>query len=187
MKKLLIVLLTFTLFTSCKKDNQESENEETSAIMEVEKDGVMFSVNVFNNTLIKETQFGEDGSRLDLRCTVDGGTLILSVSHWDWQNPLVDGIVEKSYDTNTEDEGPNTVCMEGDNVKFCDGGLATYLSGSTLFSSGFIEDEGPGIITILKNDNIEKTVSGSFDIIVLNFITEEKVIFKGTFKNLKYN
>ena len=123
-----------------------------------------------------------------IRDRVDGGTLILSVSNWDWQNPPANGILEKNYHTNEDfDLGPDTDCMDINSIIYCDGGLGTYMISNTeILSSEGMEDEPFGSITITENDPEAKTVSGTFDFLVVDFFTDEKTSFKGTFTSLNY-
>lgn len=170
---LLIVLM---LTNACKSD----ENETLSpASMTVLKDGQQFEVSDFDNTLLLEQSVGREARRLDLRMTVDGGTFVLTVSNWDWQNPPKDGVVLKSYDLPWSDD-----CEIIDNFEYCDGGLVSYaLPGSSIYSSGF--GDTSGVITISTNDPDRKTVSGTFDATVEN-INDEKIKFSGEFKNVEY-
>lgn len=171
------------LLPSCKED-EEMLMEEEQAVMEIKKNDTDYTISEFNNTLLEVEQAGNMGRRLDIRFEVDGGTLILSVSNWSWQNPPEDGIVSKTYVTNSNGNiSSNTACSGG----LCDGGLGTYsFNGGAYYSEG-ITEEGEGQITISSNDTEKKEISGSVEIIVKNFALEEKVAFKGTFKNLPYS
>lgn len=188
MKKLIFLSCLILSIVSCKKDDPEEMKTTNDAVMEVEKNGTSYTITDFTNTLLSQPQGGQTGRRLDLRGDVDGGTLILSIANWDWQNPPENGILEKTYDTNEDFEvGPNAQCMDINGGTYCDTGLGTYLvSNSTTYTSEGIEDESFGSITIIENDPSEKTVSGNFDFTVIEFFTEEKITFKGTFSNLKY-
>jgi len=185
MKNWIFISVLALFIFSCGEDDTETPimNE---ASMEVIKDGVMFTATDFNNTLLEENQGGEIGRRLDLRANVDNGFLIVTISNWDWQNPPENGVLTKSYDTNVDDIGPNTDCMMTSSFTFCDGGLGTYLINNETFISEGIDDEESGVITITANDATNRTVSGTFDFIVGNFITNENITLSGTFSNLRY-
>lgn len=156
--------------------------------MTVSIDGTEFTIDDFNNSLTEEAQLGEVGRRLDLRAQVNGGTLILSVSNWDWQNPPEDGILIKNYTVNEFDPDASTSeCKDFPNYSLCDGGLGTYLAGGgeSYLSEGF-EPSGPAEIVITENDPDERTVSGTFEFETAGFINGEVIRFKGTFTDLKY-
>jgi len=184
MKKLLLSFTVVLLMFSCGSDDTD-EMEKVEALMEVEKNDISFSITNFNNTLLAESQSGETGRRLDLRANVEGGTLIITVSNWDWQNPPMDGVLTKTYDTNVE-IGENAACMDSNGITYCDGGLVTYLDGAVIYISEAIDDEGAGRITISDVDSENKRVSGSFDVTTIDLSTDEKITFKGTFENLNY-
>ena len=187
MKKLLYLSCLILFFSACKKDDDPAKST-NDPIMEVEKDGESFTVTQFNNTLLVDNQGGETGRRLDLRGEVDGGTLFITVSNWDWQNPPENGILVKNYHTNEDfDQGPDTQCMDDGTFTYCDGGLGTYqISNTEILFSEDLEDESFGSITITENDPEAKTVSGSFDFIVTDLFNENIITFKGTFSNLNY-
>ncbi len=182
MKKVLLSFTVVLLMFSCGSDESD---EKVEALMQVEKNGISYSISLFNNTLLAESQSGETGRRLDMRATVDNGTLIISASNWDWQNPPVDGILSKIYDTNVE-IGDNAACMDSGGFTYCDGGLVTYLDGANIYISEGIDDEGAGRITISEVDTENKRVSGSFDVTTIDLTTDEKITFTGTFENLNY-
>ncbi|MEL6834712.1 MAG: hypothetical protein AAFP77_17075 [Bacteroidota bacterium] len=181
-----ILLLAF----SCNGDDDPSPSDMSS--MTVVKDGETFTITDFNNTLLKEEMQGEPGRRLDLRCDVDGGQFILSVSNWDFQNPPEDGIVIKSYASNEDpfDLPANSVteCMDGGNFTFCDGALGTYIIDNVIYSSEMSDDNFVSIITITENDDANRTVSGTFDIKVQSFGTNPAsfIEFTGSFTDLEY-
>ncbi len=179
---MLLCLGVLLFLPSCKEDEAVVEEEE-QAVLEIKKDGTDYTISEFNNTLVDAEQNGQLGRRMDIRCEVGGGTLILSISNWSWQNPPEDGIISKTYATNSNGYiSTNTACSGA----FCDGGLGTYnFDGGAYFSDGITEEE-EGQIIISSNDTEKKEVSGSVDIIVKNFALDEQVEFKGTFKNLPY-
>ena len=108
MKNVLVFLLLSLCLFSCGNDDIIENVNTEEGIMEVEKNGVLFTVTSFNNTLEEVVEEGEVARRLDIRGEVDGGTLFVSISNWDWQNPPANGVLEKSYDTDdTFDVGPN--------------------------------------------------------------------------------
>lgn len=188
MKRLSLLLLVSVLLFSCGGDDDGDGNTDGNGTMTVIKDGVSFTIDATNNTLVGETQQGQDGRRLDIRCNVDGGTLIIAVSNWDFQNPPVDGIVQKVYGTNEDGVGSNSVCMDSNGFTFCDGGLVTYLVGTDSYVSESLEDPAEGTITITGNDATNKTVSGTFNVIVGKFgtLTPEEITFTGTFTDIPY-
>ena len=184
MKNLLLYALLGLVVFSCQPDpNDPGSNGK----MTVEKDGVSFTITEFNNSLLGEQQLTEFGRRLDLRANVDGGTLVISVSNWDFQNPPEDGIITKTYDTNTDFEGTHEVCKETANASFCDGGMGTYIIGGTNYISEGFNSQPEGEIIITENDPVALTVSGTFDFEVFDLFGQGDLIhFKGTFTDLKY-
>jgi len=182
MKNTVFLSVLCLFLISCESDEPGNNQQ---AKMNVDKDGVSFTITEFSNSLIEETQIDSTGRRLDLRAEVDGGTLFVSISNWDWQNPPEDGVLEKKYDTG-DDEGSNTECKETPNATYCDGGLGTYSIGSDIYMTGEEYSDSEGIITISKNDPSNKTVSGSFDFTVEDFFGDSTITFKGTFENLVY-
>ena len=187
----LFLLSCLFLFACNSDDDTNPTSNNDGPIMIVEKDGVEFTAESFNNTLLSEQQGNEVGRRLDLRCQIDGGTFIISVANWDWQNPPENGVLEKIYDTNVDSDnnngiGPNAECMDDGSFTYCDSGLVTYLVGTNTYFSDFLDDEPIGQIVIESNDAANKTVSGSFDVVVGDLLGTQKFTFKGTFSNLNY-
>jgi len=179
----LLFILSLVSLSSCKKDKKTEESNTSNAKMELIKDGVKHNITSFNNSLMNETQNGHSGRRMDLRCNVDGGTFVLSLSNWDWQNPPANGVLIKSYDT--DESGTNTKCKDVSGDQLCDGGLGTYLVGSTnYYSTG--DNDSAGVITITKNDTQNKTVSGSFEFAATDIFTKADIKFSGTFSDLNY-
>ncbi|MEM9822806.1 MAG: hypothetical protein AAF985_17125, partial [Bacteroidota bacterium] len=167
MKQLNFLILISLFLFSCGSgsDGEDDPGEMMNGTMTVIKDGVSFEIEATNNTLLSEVQSGNEGRRLDIRCNVDGGTLFISVSNWDFQNPPVDGILTKTYKTNEQDPSTtNSSCMDVGNFTLCDGALGTYTVGTTEIytSEGFDIDE-EGTITITGNDPSNKRVSGTFE------------------------
>lgn len=184
MKKIIWGMAVCLLLFAC-----EQTEDPAPASMTVSKDGTSFTVTSFNNTLVKESQLGNPGRRLDLRGEVDGGFLVLSVSNWDWQNPTENGILLKSYDTNTDyidNPGTHSVCEETPSFTMCDGALLTYIVGNDQWMSENMDPIYNGTITITQNDDANKTVSGNFDGTVKSFFGEEYIEFSGSFTNLTY-
>ena len=185
MKNLMLFFLLGLLSMSCGNDDDNNMNTDEE-IMEVEKDGISFTVTSFNNTLLEDVQADEAGRRLDIRGDVDGGTLIITVSNWNWQNPPENGVLEKIYDTDEDIDSSNTDCMEGNNFTYCDGGLGTYILGTKTYLTGVLDNAIPGNITISENDSNNRRVSGSFEFMTTDLFRTEEISFKGTFQNLKY-
>jgi hypothetical protein len=174
----LVVTLLATL--SCSKDETNNTN------MKVVKNGTTFTTTSVNATFLIAEELGELVRRLDITATIDGGLFTITVSNWDWQNPPVDGIITKKYDTNANVvAGPNTKCKIVGDVGYCDSGLGTYIYKSDIYSSFDLESEENGLITITQNDPGNKTVSGTFEFITSTF-SGEKITFSGTFDNIKY-
>ena len=187
MKNLLFFVLASLAIMSCQPDNNPPA---PTGSMTLTLDSVSHSITAFNNTLYKEVQFGEAGRRLDIRVNVDGGTLVISVSNWDWQMPPENGILLKTYDTGDLGNdstlvGPNTQCKSGSFADYCDAGMGTFIIGNQQFSSEFVEGI-PGWISITNNDATNLTVSGLFEFTAVDLFTEEEKTFKGNFLNLPY-
>ncbi len=189
MKNLSYLFLICLLCFSCGKDDETDPQTDNGSITVI-KAGVSFETDVTNNTLVFETSTdgnNVEGRRLDVRCNVDGGTFILTVSNVDFQNPPDDGILTKVYGTN--DDFQNSDCMDFTNATYCDGALITYLTAtSEIFSSEGFELEEKGSITITANDPTKKTVSGTFDATLIKNTIDgnEKVVFSGSFTDLIY-
>jgi len=185
--KLLLVasLFLITVLYACKKKDKE-EDVVDNGTMEIKKNGVEYTVKTFNNTFIQEVQEGYKGRRLDLRCNVDGGTFIVSVSNWDWQNPPTNGILVKAYDTDAAAiSGKNTQCKEYPDATLCDAGLGSYFlsGGNNIYMTNGAAD---GTITVTANDATNRRISGSFKFTTFDFFYEDSIRFEGTFTNLTY-
>jgi len=190
MSKFQIVLTLFALifFTSCQKD--PNNNNTVQGSMTIEIDSVSQTPTNFstNNTLISVEEYGEMGRRFDIRANIGSDQLIISASNWDFQNPPAGGILTKTYDTNTSGgTGPNQYC-EVRQVTFCDGGLATYISNGTNHVSQSMSSEPTGAITITQNNTVDKTISGTIDVKVIDFIQQnaQPIRITGTFTDLPY-
>lgn len=176
----------FTIFISLIACGDESMGEMEEASMTVIKDGVSHDILVTNNTLVSAIQSGREGRRLDIRCNVDGGLLVLTVSNWDFQNPPVDGVLEKTYVTNGEESDSD--CLSESGFTFCDGGGATYLvDGTNVIFTSEVTGAPKGEIRISKVNESEKTVSGTFDLTTTEFASSgSSFTFSGSFTNLSY-
>ncbi len=193
MRKLFFLFFATSLFFfSCGNDDETSPQNADQGTMTVTKNGDTFEITEFTNRIIIAEQGGREGRQLSLNCEVDGGSLFVSVSNWDFQNPPVNGIVVKSYPTNEDafDPGPDTDCIDDPNFTFCDGGEVTYSKDGTTFYSDFLDDDNyRGIITISDNDTDKRTVSGSFDVKIEAFPPTDPVSsisLSGTFSDVKY-
>ncbi|MBR9915646.1 MAG: hypothetical protein GYB32_12610 [Algicola sp.] len=183
---LAIALFVLTMF-SCSSDDGNGGSSVGAESFTVIKDGVTFEGENFNHTLIILSDGTVEGRRMDLRCDIDGGTFILSISNWDFQNPPANGVVEKTYDTNI-DIGPNTQCETIEGSTYCDEALVTFLLGQEVFVSELNDNDDIGGITITNNNPSNQTVSGTFDLLLRNFNSQEEtyVTYTGTFTNLNY-
>lgn len=182
--KFLVLVLATLSIVSCSSDdgNLPSSNDEGQSFT-VTRDGVTFQGENINNTLIRTTQNDQGARRLDLRCDFDGGTLVLSVSNWEFQNPPDEGVVEKSYNTNT-DMGPDTECETIDSITFCDEALVTYLIGNDVYISELNDSDIIGDITIVSNNSQDKRITGTFDVLLRDFNGGEEEVYiehSGTF------
>ncbi|WP_204347076.1 hypothetical protein [Psychroserpens algicola] len=187
-KLLALALVVFT-FMSCSSDDSSGDSPSggTESFIVI-KNGVTFEGENINNTLIITSQGDQGARRLDLRCDIDGGTFILSISNWEFQNPPADGVVVKSYNTNTE-MGPDTDCESINGTTYCDEALVTFLIGQEVFISELNDLEDIGDITITSNDASNLEVSGTFDVLLRNFNSqdEEYMTYTGTFTNVSYS
>ncbi|WP_460219292.1 hypothetical protein [Psychroserpens sp. MEBiC05023] len=181
-----LAFITLTILSCSSDDNSSDGGGEAS--FTVIRDGVTYQGENINNTLIITSQNNQGVRRMDLRCDFDGGTFVLSISNWEFQNPPEDGVVEKSYNTNTE-MGPDTDCETIDGITFCDEALVTYILGQEYFVSE-LNEEGTDIghITISNNNSGNLTVSGTFDVLMRNFNDPngENIEYTGSFNNLSY-
>ena len=188
-KLLALVLVALTIVSCSSDDNNDSDppsgGDESFTVI---RDGVTFEGENINNTLIITSQNDQGARRLDLRCDFDGGTFILSISNWEFQNPPENGVVEKSYNTNTE-MGPDTECETIDSITYCDEALVTYLIGQDVFISELNDLEDIGSITITNNDAADLEVSGTFDVLLRNFNSQDEtyIEYTGSFTNVSYS
>lgn len=183
------VLISLVLFTfiSCQKES--ATTNPPASTMTIELDGVAQTTTGFNNTLLFLQQNGEDGRRLDLRANIGSNMFILSASNWDFQNPPADGILSKIYETNTVNNTPiYRSCTMRPAGNLCDAGLATYTANGLTYMSGNIAGEPMGSFTITQNNTTDKTVTGTFDIKVVNLIqpSSTPLHFTGSFSDLSY-
>lgn len=187
MKHLSLLLLFVLCFAACKDEDPMEPEPINMGTMTITKDGgTPVTITTFNNTLLKAVDNGQNARRLDIRATVDGGTFVMTVSNYDSQNPPEDGVVVKTYDAGLV--GENSDCTEQGYVTLCDGGLSTYIVGTTTYSSAANFDyyEDPGYITISSIDGANTKVSGSFDVITYKPDQTGEVRFTGTFEDLVY-
>lgn len=188
MKKLLFFLpLLLIGFISCEDDSDDNTPpSSTNGSFEVTKNGVAYSGTNLNNTYIHTTQNGESGARLDLRCEIDGGNLILSVSNWDWQTPPDNGLILKKYNANLELSTEND-CMDNNNMTYCDGALVTHqMIGASKSQISTKESNFDSYIKITGNNASDKTVTGEFKAILKDFWGNDSTHVEGNFTNLTY-
>jgi hypothetical protein len=151
--------------------------------MEITKNGLTNKISVFTNTLLHDVIGGHDFKRRELSCNIDGGTFVITVGNWSWQNSPKNGIALKSYDAGIYGK-QYAACKDVQGDELCDEGLGTYQRITTTFMSA--ETSG-GVMTITANDATKKTVSGTFDFTTLNLLDDQdSITFKGTFTDLKY-
>jgi len=188
-KLFLMILMGVLAFSSCKKEDTTPDPAPvtpvvTDASMSFTKNGTAFTCTSFNNTLLIQSGTGQQGRRLDIRGSFDNGkTLIVSVSNCDWQNPPVNGVLVKLYDTRLG--GPNAECQDIDGTTYCDGALGTYMLTSSTYHMT-ISDEIEGSVTITSCNATEKKVSGSFSFITSDFGETVFDTIQGTFANQVY-
>ena len=183
----LMLIIALIAVVSCKKDKEANPSGNnpvnSAATLSFKINGVNYTSTVFNNTLIDASQNGQSGKRLDIRGSFDSGKmLILSVSNWDWQNPPINGIVVKKYDTDIM--GVNTVCQDYSGVTYCDGALGTYILGSEYHMT--FSETIPGYIQISSCDAASKKVSGSFYFVTSDMSETVFDTIEGTFTNQVY-
>lgn len=188
--QILLSLALLIFFSACQKDPNPTNNT-TQGSMTLSIDGVAQTPTNFStsNTLLHLEQYGEAARRLDIRATIGNATLILSTSNWDFQNPPTNGMLIKTYDTNTESgTGPNQTCRVNNSITYCDGGLVTYMTNGRNFVSQNIDNEPTGAIVIAQNNTVDKTISGTFDFKVKDFLqpNAQPVHMTGTFTDLPY-
>ena len=183
---LLILISLIVLASSCKKEDDPDVPEESQGTMTVVMNGVTYEQTKFNNTLLSETQAGQKGKRLDLRTTLNGGTFVVTISNWDWQNPPKAGVLSKTYDIETE--GYYTQCKDIGDINFCDGALGSYILNvmKQYMTYDAPYDSATGFIRIDKCDAANKKVSGAFDFVAEDLFEGDTIAFHGTFKDLVY-
>lgn len=182
------IIATAISFYGCKKDKSDDDTDPCAgATLTCTIDGASFTTTTFNNTLLKETLNGQDGYRLDIRCDVNGGNLIVSVGDWAWQNPPANGVLIKTYATSPIDTIHPPACTVINGSTICDEALGTFLITGTLENYMTSNEDDFGTITITANNTADKTVSGSFNFHAyqLGSTTVYKNI-QGTFTNVCY-
>jgi hypothetical protein len=182
-KTFFILFIAIFVFVSCKNNDDDDDNNTNTGSMSFTMDDKSYFNDATNNTLVEETQMGKTGRRLDLRCNTDKGLFVVTVSNWDWQNPPVNGVLCKTYDT--DGVGKNTKCLHVGNTSYCDGAMGTYIKGAKqYFTQSF--DPRPGTVTITDCNTKNLTVSGSFDFMLFDMFETDSIDVEGTFTNLKY-
>lgn len=176
--------MTVSILGACKKKEDPAPNPGTgstncSGTMTVKMDGKAYTAADYNNTLILSEVQDYGVHRMDIRTTVNGGTLVLSFTNWEWQNPAAEGIVAKKYENDVSKASCKTI--NGDEL--CDEMLGTFIKGNETYSSGMAETMGS--ITVTKIDATKKTVSGTYDFPVVNF-DDDTIMVSGTFTDQCY-
>lgn len=185
--QVLLALSMLIFFSACQKDS----NNANHGTMLIQVDSIPQTVTNIDvdNTLLHLEQYTVAGRRLDIRATIGNATLTLSASNWDFQTPPTDGILTKTYDTNTDlHKGPNQICGVHQSIPFCDGGLATYVINGRTFSSQKMDNKPHGAIVITQNNTAKKTISGTFDVLVRDFLqpNAQPIHLTGTFSDVSY-
>lgn len=189
-KTILILLLGISLF-SCDQDSLGKETAPSLSVpegdLELIKDGLVVPLKNMFATMHSDNRSGKSLTRLSIDIKIEeGGVFILNIENWQWQNPPINGIIEKTYDTDGN-PGPNTECLVIDTSQYCDSGLGIYGLTTGNFTSKFTKNNQAGNITISSIDPIKQTVSGHFDLVLSSTKEDgEQYGFKGQFNSLAY-
>jgi len=187
-KKILFVIAAVWLVAACNKNESDTVPACSGGTMEVLFEDTVYAPVSFNNSLFFETGNGQPRRRLDIRTTVKGNTVILSVYNWDWQNPPQDGVLAKIYSTLTTNTSGND-CATIDSMLYCEFAEVTFLdsaNGSHVYVS--MKESYAGFVEITEFDNVTKRFSGTFDAKLTSFLGTEPdtVSISGTFTDLCY-
>jgi hypothetical protein len=186
MKKLLCSSLALLLlFTSCKKDKDDN-NAPADNSVEATIDGVKVSFGVESATLIRDDEF--DAKRLDINCisTDKKHRIVLTIGNYVLSG---DGMDVKTYNITmfTQDD-PATPDVD-ESFEESEDGLFTYgtaLPGNDNWLFDLFTVKGKIVVT--ANNATNKTISGSFEMDLKKFSTQEPAhkITAGKFNNVKY-
>ena len=168
MKKVVKLLCVFALaitvgLTSCSDDGGDSKSCENGTF-DMTLDGVHFTGKSFNNTLLKATDGGTPGKRVDIRAT-DASGLQVIITFTDLTTGTTgDGVSTDEYISFEE-------VMTGDENVF----LFTIIDGqeSYFFTEGSLD--------ITSCDAANKQVSGTF-----SFTDGDIEVTNGSFTNMCY-
>ncbi|HEX8546872.1 MAG TPA: DUF6252 family protein [Cytophagaceae bacterium] len=187
MKNFFVACLLAAVLFNCNKKKDEpspstgapTTNSSECGTLTVKKGLVSHTVTSFNNSLLFDRS--QEGRRLDIRGTVDGGTFVITVSNYDFQNPPENGIKLKTYfEDYTQSE-----CKDDGEISYCDGMLGTFLKDNKTYMT--FADEGDGFVVISSMDTNNKKVSGSFKFTAMTIDRTDTIPFSGTFSNLCYS
>jgi hypothetical protein len=190
MMKYLYVMLLLPGIFSCRKNNDDSSAcMGNSGNMAVELNDSSYIPSSTRNALYIEDNAAQVATRLDIRVTVDTGTIIISVINRNWQNPPKNGVLIKSYDNPTVNaDGP--ACDTINSIAYCDGYSVIFLPGGNAAAPYENITEGyPGFVQVSECNVSKRTVSGSFDVKMFRiFATSSDTIYlSGTFSDLCYS
>lgn len=173
-----IVTLAIQFF-GCSKD------EETKASMSITVDGIAQPVSILSTVLVFEAQEDHEGRAMQTTAQSNSNLLTVGISNWDFQNPPINGILQKTYyDVEEGSLTENADCLEEGDIMYCDGYLITYTVNNETFYSA-MDDEYEGTLTVTKCDVKNKKISGEFSCKLVS-VDENEIIMTGKFQNLSY-
>ncbi len=176
------------ILSSCQDENEDR------GVFEIALDGANKKVSVTSATLkVGNGQHSASGSgfhTLSISALVEGETVTISVSNWDFQEPPSKAIFVKDYHNVYLDEvlevgeGTETCMKVSENQTVCEGVVISYTQGDKTFTSSLL-DNNTVILSVTKCDGAR--ISGTFDISLVNpHDTSDIVVIQGTFTNLPY-
>lgn len=185
---LIILLIPAFILSACQDDNEDR------GTFEIALDGANKKVSVTTATLkVGNGQYSASGRgfhTLSISAMVEGETVTVLVSNWDFQKPPAKAIFVKDYYNVYLDEvlevGEETeTCMKvSDNQTVCEGVSISYTQGDKTFTSFSLEDDTV-ILSVKKCDGAR--ISGTFDITLTNpHDILDITVIQGTFTNLPY-
>ncbi len=188
-KSILPVLLIPVIILSACQDDEEKRGK-----FEIALDGADKNASVTTATLtVSDGQHSDNGRgfhKLSISAEVEGETVNISVSNWDFQEPPADAIFAKDYRNVYLDEelavgeGTETCMKVLTNQIVCEGVLISYTKGDKTFMSYPLEDNTV-ILSVKKCDGTR--IAGTFDIPLTNpHDLSATMHIRGTFTDLPY-